>query len=200
VPQPAIDRAISLETADGVVLEALLQTPPGARHLVVWCHPHPLFGGSMNAPLMNSVSDALVGDGLGVLRFDFRGVGRSTGAHGHGLDEVEDVAAAVEFALGRSDEVTLAGWSFGALVGLRYLQRQQSNRRFVGVAPPVTDAPEFDGFDGSACTLVLGTRDQVVDLEIARAFAAKVGADVIEVATDHFFVGKSGPVIAAISG
>jgi alpha/beta superfamily hydrolase len=47
---------------------------------------------------------------------------------------------------------------------------------------------------------VLGTRDQVVDLEIARAFAAKVGADVIEVATDHFFVGKSGPVIAAISG
>jgi len=112
---------LTLETADGVRIEAELALPDDATALLVMCHPHPQYGGSMDAGLVDELFRSLPGRGLGVLRFNFRGVGASTGSFGGGVGERADVLAAVEVAAERAGgrfPVILGGWSFGADVSL----------------------------------------------------------------------------------
>jgi hypothetical protein len=102
-------------------LEALLNAgSPDATHAAVVCHPHPLFGGTLHNKAVFHAMKALNGFGFPVLRFNFRGTGLSEGEHADGIDEVEDVRAALnwlerEYLL----PVIFAGFSFGAAVGLR---------------------------------------------------------------------------------
>ena len=104
-------------------LEALLEepedTPPRAVALV--CHPHPLYGGTMHNKVVYRVARGLRQTGAVVLRFNFRGVGRSEGEHAHGAGEVEDARAALDWLRQRYLHLpfTLAGFSFGSLVILR---------------------------------------------------------------------------------
>lgn len=106
---------VALVTSDGVELDALWVSPPSVVVAVVLCHPHPEHGGSMHNPLLLTVEDAVCGLGGGVLRFDFRGVGRSGGAHMGGDGEVGDVEAAARWVREREPGCPLAvgGWSFG---------------------------------------------------------------------------------------
>ena len=117
--------ALRLVTADGVSLEAevrLTVTDGGAEPAgaVVLAHPHPLHGGSMASLVTSELFRVLPAEGLSALRFNFRGVGSSEGAHGHGLDERLDVEAAVDALAGLTDQrpLVLCGWSFGADVSL----------------------------------------------------------------------------------
>jgi alpha/beta superfamily hydrolase len=102
-------------------LEALLNRgAPGATHAGLVCHPHPLFGGTMHNKVVFHAMKALRSFGFPVLRFNFRGAGRSQGAHDEGRGEADDVRAALdwlerEFRL----PIVFAGFSFGASVGLR---------------------------------------------------------------------------------
>ena len=112
-------QTLTLATSDGVILEAERATPAGAsRASVVLCHPHPQYGGTMRSIVIGALFDALPADGFTVLRFNFRGVERSTGAHDDGEGELLDVQAAVDAAAddrAPTDEpLVLAGWSFGA--------------------------------------------------------------------------------------
>src|SRR5437868_4320456 len=108
-------------------LEALLwstrasgedSAPPLAA---VFCHPHPLFGGTMHNKVVYQAAKALHEFGVAVLRFNFRGVGESAGGHDNGRGEVDDVIAAVDYVEAEFPGVPLlvAGFSFGAWVGLR---------------------------------------------------------------------------------
>ena len=102
-------------------LEALLNTgAPGATHAALVCHPHPLFGGTMHNKVVFHAMKALRSFGFPVLRFNFRGAGRSQGAHDQGRGEVDDVRAALDW-LEREFQlpIVFAGFSFGASVGLR---------------------------------------------------------------------------------
>ncbi|MGI9602022.1 MAG: alpha/beta hydrolase, partial [Acidimicrobiales bacterium] len=108
---------------EGVDLEARWDSPENATAAVVLCHPHPQHGGTMRAPLMHKVMKALTGNGLAVLRFNFRGVGTSKGEWSGGVGEMDDVAAAVAEARGGYDSVAVAGWSFGAATSLRWQAR-----------------------------------------------------------------------------
>jgi hypothetical protein len=101
-------------------LECLLKEPPAPRRAAVVCHPHPKGGGTMNNNVVYRVAKALEEDGTAVLRFNFRGVGRSTGVYGEGVAETEDVRAALDFMATRHPTLPLwlAGFSFGARVGL----------------------------------------------------------------------------------
>src|SRR4051812_34355904 len=76
-------------------LEALLKEPAGPRRAAVVCHPHPQAGGTMNNNVVYRVAKALEESGSAVMRFNFRGVGRSTGSYGGGSAEVEDARAAL---------------------------------------------------------------------------------------------------------
>jgi len=104
-------------------LESLLEEPEGAppTRAALVCHPHPLYGGTMHNKVVHRLARGLRKTGAVVLRFNFRGVGRSQGEHAHGEGEVEDARAALEWLRSRYPGLPfiLAGFSFGARVVCR---------------------------------------------------------------------------------
>jgi uncharacterized protein len=127
-----------------ITLEGILQRPdsleeslPGA----VICHSHPLFGGNMGEPVTRTVAEGLLERGMVSLRFNFRGVGRSEGAYGDAVAELEDVHAALDFLESSAGidplRIVLAGFSFGCWVGLKAACRDPRPSRLIGISPPV---------------------------------------------------------------
>ena len=101
-------------------LEAILRAPADPIAACVVCHPHPKGGGTMNNNVVYRAAKALVDRRVVALRFNFRGVGASTGGYDHGEGEQEDVRAALSFLRSRHPSLPLwvTGFSFGARVGL----------------------------------------------------------------------------------
>lgn len=101
-------------------LEALWEEAPEPRAAAVVCHPHPRFGGTMHTHAVHRIARAARGAGISTLRFQFRGVGRSSGAHDDGRGEVGDVQAALGWLAGERPALPrlLAGFSFGAWMAL----------------------------------------------------------------------------------
>ena len=92
----------TIVTDDGVSLEAVLTTTGDARGAIVLCHPHPQHGGTMRAPILEAITLEAARRGFDILRFNFRGIGRSTGSHGFGNDEIADVDGAVTWMTQRT--------------------------------------------------------------------------------------------------
>jgi hypothetical protein len=178
----------TLTTADGETLEARWDSPEDPAGVVVFCHPHPLQGGSMMAPLMIAVTTGMVEKGFSVLRFNFRGTGDSTGAHDEGNAEVLDVDAAVEAARDTDLALHLSGWSFGAGTALRWLGGQTEPIPYSGIAPATDSLP--DELPPGPKRIVVGTRDQVIDVESIRAYAEQQSIDLVLTPGDHFFHGR----------
>ena len=103
-----------------LLLEGVLGLPEGDGPFpaVVVCHPHPLYGGSMDNNVVNSICEALTRASLVSFKFNFRGVGGSQGTHSGGAGEQEDVAAAISFVSDQAEvdpgRIGLAGYSAGA--------------------------------------------------------------------------------------
>jgi alpha/beta superfamily hydrolase len=102
-------------------LEALWWKVDSPRAAAVVCHPHPLHGGTMHNHVTYRIADAFRKAGCSALRFNFRGVGRSTGTYDEGRGEVADARAALDFLAREQPGVTLciAGFSFGSRVALK---------------------------------------------------------------------------------
>ena len=102
-------------------LEAILKEPqePLVGAAVV-CHPHPLYGGTMHTKAVYRTAQAMAEAGLTVMRFNFRGVGRSTGSYDGGIGEIEDMRAALDFMADRfpGRPLVAGGFSFGSMVAL----------------------------------------------------------------------------------
>jgi alpha/beta superfamily hydrolase len=196
---------LSFETADGVRLEAERATPAGSSRLtVVLCHPHPRYGGTMRSIVVGALFDALPASGCTVVRFNFRGVEGSGGAHDEGRNELLDVQAAVDAAageLGRGEPLVLAGWSFGADMTLATHDRRLA--AWIGIAPPLRFRTDFDAVahDARPKLLVLGQHDEFRDpasvVEATQSWDA-TEIDVIAGAS-HFFVGRTDRVVDAVS-
>jgi hypothetical protein len=179
---------LELATSDGETLEARIDSPDPPERFTVFCHPHPLQGGSMNAPLMIAVANRLVDRGHAVLRFNFRGTGGSTGAHNDGEGELEDVTAAIDLARTRSLPIGLVGWSFGAAVALRWLAREGETMPYVGIAPDHGGLPDL--VPSGPKRIILGTREQVVDPVALTRYASEHSFDLVLTPGDHFFHGR----------
>lgn len=179
---------MSLVTSDGVTLEARWDRPEDPTGVAVFCHPHPMQGGSMMAPLMVAVTTSLVERGFAVLRFNFRGTGASTGVHDEGVAEIHDVEAAVDAAGEIGLPLFMGGWSFGAGMALQWLAGQDEPPPYSGIAPS-PDALPPDLPPGPK-RIVLGTRDQVVDREKIRSFCERHSIDLLLTPGDHFFHGR----------
>lgn len=187
-------------------LEARWDLPGTPRSLVVFCHPHPLHGGTMTAPLLEKIVAQLVEVEIGVLRFNFRGIGGSTGTWSDGVGEVDDVAAAVAKARGDHPqlELSLVGWSFGAATALRWQARDQAAMPYVGIAPPVKSdltppLPHAGALLPARRKFILGDRDQFVTVEALTAYAEEIDAEIeILTASDHFFYFREHKVAQAI--
>lgn len=193
--------------AGRVTLEARWDVPDDPHFVAVLCHPHPLQRGTMTAPLMEAVARSLCMRGFAVLRFNFRGVGASTGSHDFGVGEVDDVAAAVAAAAATYPDrpLGLSGWSFGAATALRYQAKTRSALPYAGIAPPVASdrspaLPALHELEEAHRTFIVGDRDQFVTVDDLTTYAATIGAQ-IEVlnGSDHFFYFREDRVAAAVA-
>ncbi|WP_425065551.1 alpha/beta hydrolase [Reyranella sp.] len=102
-------------------------------------HPHPQYGGTMNHKVVFSLFHVFVNRGFSVLRFNTRGVGRSQGRFDNGMGELSDAAAALDWLQGMNPNAKscwIAGYSFGAWIGMQLLMRRPEIDCFVSVAPP----------------------------------------------------------------
>ena len=151
------------------VLEAIAEDAghdgsPGRMRYALVCHPHPLFGGTMDNKVVTTLARALHVAGIPTLRFNFRGVGSSGGTFDAGVGETEDARAVATWGAARwpGRDLVIAGFSFGAYVALRLAQDTHAVR-LVTVAPPVVRF-DFTGLKAPACPwlIVQGDADEVV--------------------------------------
>jgi len=169
----------------------------------VICHPHPLYGGDMDNPVVVRALEICAELGLATLRFNFRGVGTSTGAHDEGKGEQDDVRTALD-AVGAEPGIrtlALLGYSFGAWAGALAASRHASVTAQALIAPPLAHYA-FDALGTRRIpTLVLcGTRDvycPAPDLERLAERFSWIQSRVIDGA-DHFFLGKLYPLGEAL--
>jgi len=127
-------RRLSIPVSHGH-LEAILREASAPFAAVVVCHPHPLGGGTMHNNVVYRVAKALGDAGAAVLRFNFRGVGQSTGRHDNGVGEEDDARAALDLLAELYPGVPLwmAGFSFGARVGLTVGADDPRVRKLLGI-------------------------------------------------------------------
>jgi len=196
--QPVAIRA-GAETLDG-----RLAVPLGARSGVVVCHPHPLYGGDMDSPVVTAITDACAEHGLATLRFNFRGVGPSTGRHEDGVGEQEDVRAALTLLarqLGDGGRVALAGYSFGAAMAAA-VATATPLAGLALVAPPVRVAQvAFPSSVGGPVVVIVGAEDQYCPAEFLDTVRERLPeAKVIVIdGADHFFFGNLGALGEAVA-
>lgn len=153
----------------------------GTRALsVVLCHPLPAFGGNMRVPLLRALDLRLARAGYACLRFDFRGVGESTGRATGGLVEHADVAAAVRHLRARGP-VAVCGYSFGALMAMRAAGDDTLGlTAAIAIGLPTVIAQDNParvadlarGLAAAPWLLVTGDRDQFCDLPVLERWAA----------------------------
>jgi len=197
------EEPLSLTVGGDVVLEARLAVPPGAPAGVVMCHPHPLYGGDMENPVVVRVQDVCAALGLATLRFNFRGVGASSGTHGAGVGEQEDAQTALDAvakAAGTS-RLAIVGYSFGAWIAALVGSRDARVAALALVAPPL-GAYDFGAVEGKrAPTLaVCGTADPYCPLADFQRFTARFSwlTPAVIDGADHFFFGKLYPLGEAV--
>ena len=181
-------------------IEALIDRPSGTScgHAVV-AHPHPLFGGTMDNKVVQTLARALVQCGWTTMRFNFRGVGASQGEHDQGVGEARDLLMLIE-QWAPQGPLALAGFSFGAFVTSHALSELHLTRtidkvvlvgtaaaRYV-VAPIATDLHDR--------TLVIhGEADDTVPLDSVMNWARPQGLPVLVVpGGGHFFHGQLTPL------
>ncbi len=199
-----MEEAVEIEVG-AVTLEARLAAPSAPTGGVALCHPHPLYGGDMDNPVVVRAAEVCRDAGLATLRFNFRGVGASNGTHGEGKGERQDVLGALallEKALGPTAPLGVIGYSFGAWVGGRVACSHDRVSGVALIAPPLAF---YDFGFLRACRktflLVAGSRDPYSPREEFQALAAGIPgaqARVIEGA-DHFFFGKLYPLGEAVA-
>ena len=183
---------ILLDVADGAVLDGDIDVPAAPRASVVLAHPHPLYGGNRYSNVVDAFFRALPPLAIAVLRFDFRGVGRSTGDHDDGRAERLDVAAAIDalVAIVPDAPILVAGYSFGAEVALNVTDARLAG--WFAVAPPLAGASVLAAPDHRHKLLAVPEHDQYNPPERARERVSDWNNTAIVVIPggDHFLAGR----------
>lgn len=191
-------------------LEAILKEPDGPpRGAAVVCHPHPLHGGTMHTKAVYRAAQALNEAGLVALRFNFRGVGTSTGSHDEGIGEQDDLRAALEWLQARDPRLPLVvgGFSFGSMVALSVGAGDDRVAALLGLGLPVGLEDRYDyGFladAGKPVLVVQGENDEFGSGEVVAEALAPLGAHVTLVRvpdTDHYFADRLDELRSAVRG
>jgi uncharacterized protein len=197
-------------------LEARYQAAPDARAPVALVlHPHPrpddnpANRGTMNNKVTYVLFHTLARAGYSVMRFNYRGVGKSQGEYDKGEGELADAAAALDWLQQHNVDAVrtvVAGFSFGAWIGMQLLMRRPEITRFVSIAPP---ANKYDFSFLAPCPssglILTGNRDRIVPEPAVKGLVAKLSKQrgividyrVMEGA-DHFFTGRLDDVMTHV--
>lgn len=193
-PNPGAALRTTIDGQAGA-LEILVECPKGeSLGLMLICHPHPQFGGTMDNKVVYSLARSALAVGLTAVRFNFRGIGKSQGAYDDGRGELEDADTVLAHArTQQGGSLLLSGFSFGSAIALRLAQRVRVDgmvsiapplRYFDGEPPPVPDCPWL---------VVHGDEDDVVDcqetLQCLRSWPAEPRIEIVQGA-GHFFHGQ----------
>ena len=183
-------------------LEALLDLPEGApRAAVVFAHPLPTAGGTMHTKACYQGTKGLVRVGGAVLRFNFRGVGRSAGEWDEGQGEKDDFRAALDYMAKRFPGLQLwaAGFSFGSFISWSVGVEDPRVCSLIAVAPPVSKWQFPDAIYASTKPkfIVHGEEDELIAIQAVREFYSKLQEPKEMVVVDratHLFDGQTGEV------
>ena len=146
--------------------------PDVTKPAVLLCHPHPLYGGSLQNKVVHMLAKSFNDNGLTTVRFNFRGVGKSQGEFAHGEGESDDVAVIADTIRQQFDTIWLAGFSFGAYVAAKAYQAIQAERLLL-VAPSVT-LYSMDHIDNIQIpwSVIQGSEDEIIDPAAVKAWLA----------------------------
>ena len=193
-------------TSGQLALEGRLAKPSGvaAARAAVICHPHPLYGGSMDNNVVEAMLEAFWKLGFATLRFNFRGVGRSQGEHAGGAGEADDAKSAMRFLLSQAglaqDKSVMAGYSFGAAIAMRAGLEMREAATIAAVALPVAMG-DFSSTQKVTKKIVLiaGDRDTYCPERAITDLAEKIGAQLRVIkGADHFFGGYEAGLTRAL--
>jgi len=186
-------------TSGSLKLEGVLHTPDGVRPFpaVIVCHPHPLYGGSMDNNVVDAVCEALAQASIAAFKFNFRGVGRSQGRYDDGRGEGEDAGNAIKYVSTLKEidagHIGLCGYSAGAAFSLPACWSDERIKAIVAVSPPLE---MFDFSFIADCVkpllLVSGSYDDFTPAERFIAFCTDLGESSEQeliVGADHFWCG-----------
>jgi hypothetical protein len=166
--------------------------------IALMLHPHPQYGGTMNNKVVYTLFHAFVRQGFSVLRFNFRGVGRSQGVFDRGEGELSDAASALDWLQTYNDSSPtcwIAGFSFGAWIGMQLLMRRPEINGFVSVAPPANMHDfSFLAPCPSSGLILQGDKDEVVPEPSVKRLVDKLSSQRgiaidyrVVSGADHFF-------------
>ena len=186
-------------------LEVLLEQPAGdVRAAAVFAHPLPTHGGTMHTKAVYQGAKALARVGCAVLRFNFRGVGRSAGTWDEGRGERDDFKAAVDFMAAQfpGKQLWAAGFSFGAYVALTAGAEDDRICALIGIAPPV-NRYDFEAVKTSTKQkfIIHGEGDELIPLKQVREFYAQLAdpKELVEIdRANHLFDGQVAEVADAL--
>lgn len=148
--------------------------------IALMLHPHPQYGGTMNNKVVYTLFHAFVRQGFSVLRFNFRGVGRSQGSFDRGEGELSDAASALDWLQTYNENAEgcwIAGFSFGAWIGMQLLMRRPEISGFISVAPPANMHDfSFLAPCPSSGLIIQGDKDEVVPEPSVKKLVDKLSA------------------------
>ncbi len=177
--------------------------PPKKRNapIAIILHPHPQFGGTMNNQIVYQLYYMFAERGFAVLRFNFRGVGRSQGTFDHGAGELSDAAAALDWVQTFNTDARacwIAGFSFGAWIGMQLLMRRPEVEGFISIAPPA-NLHDFSFLAPcpSSGLIIHGDQDKVVPIKDVQTLVDKLKTQkgiiidqTVVAGANHFFDGQ----------
>ncbi|MBU0972227.1 MAG: alpha/beta hydrolase [Proteobacteria bacterium] len=187
-----MEKAVTIH-CNNIRLEGLLHQNVSERGVVV-THPHPLYGGNMENPVVEQIVHGFLESGFTTLRFNFRGTGKSSGVFDDGLGEVDDVRAALDYLKGlKLKALFLAGYSFGARVNASLVSSGYAVQDHIMVSPPMGVLSFSDVKSLPSTGLILtGANDGIAPQEMVQSaihrWQINPRFEVIK-GCDHFYTG-----------
>lgn len=189
---------IILSGAEGRLEAKLHKADNSDAPVALVLHPHPLYGGTMNNKVVYNIYHSFVDAGFTVLRFNFRGVGKSSGKFDNGVGELIDAATVLDWlqtTFADAKSYWVSGFSFGSWIAMQLLMRRPELKQFVAVSPPVA---QYDFSFLSPCPtsglIIQGDKDSVVSVDEVSNFVDRISTQRnitidynIIANADHFF-------------
>lgn len=189
-----MESSVTIKSNDKIELEAVFDQKDN-DHGAIICHPHPLYGGDMNNPVVMTIAQAFSDKGFSTLRFNFRGAGNSTGTFDDGKGEQDDIRSALAFLEEKGiTKIWLSGYSFGSRMNASVVEKGCNIKDHIMVSPPA-GFMSYDTIDHMPDTglIIVGDSDEIAPVNIIEGHIKRwqIHPEVKVIGNcDHFYSGS----------